>query len=188
MWGSHFLKFRVLQWLWRRGWDWASASSKTKTSHMTCQPAPGLLAARNWRNMDVKKLWNWMVFLLKKWATQHGCQCDKNATRANTDGSYSWEGHQVFFGGFHPRFHPEKERMFMERGGRRWTKPINMPWGSYFFFFPFKFSGPKRNPQNPCSGMQKLADNFSVQQCLWIKGLSALMTNTTDQCDGRETS
>lgn len=24
-----------------------------------------------------KKLWNWMVFLPKEWATQHGCPCDK---------------------------------------------------------------------------------------------------------------
>lgn len=33
----------------------------------------------------------------KKTATRQGCQCDKDATRANTDGSYSHTGHQVFF-------------------------------------------------------------------------------------------
>ena len=32
----------------------------------------------------------------------HRCQCDKDATRTNTDGGYSFAGHQVSFCTFHP--------------------------------------------------------------------------------------
>ena len=39
MWRSHFWEFWVWQWLWKRGWDWASARYKEKTSHRTSRSA-----------------------------------------------------------------------------------------------------------------------------------------------------
>lgn len=40
------------------------------------------------------------------------------------------------------------------------------PVHSLGFLFLLEFSDLKENPQNP-SAMQKLADNFSITQCLW---------------------
>ena len=80
--------------------------------------------------------------------------------------------------------------VFLERDGKRWTKVIFMY--SLGFLSLLVFSDPMGNPQNP-RGMQKLAENFSWQQCLWktsklFQGLSASIPVTPNQLGGRETS
>ena len=74
--------------------------------------------------------------------------------------------------------------------GERWAKLIYMH--TLGFLSLQVFSDPMGNLQNPC-GMQKLADNFSMLQCLWktstlFSGLSGKITETPDQLGGRETS
>lgn len=78
--------------------DSASANSETQRISWT-----SLSAASKWRNLDVKKKMNLNALFLKKWPTQHGCQCEKGI-RANMDGSYSRAGHQAFCQDFW--FHP----------------------------------------------------------------------------------
>jgi hypothetical protein len=80
--------------------------------------------------------------------------------------------------------------MFLERDGRRRTKLIYMH--TLGFLSLLLFSDPVGNLQNPC-GLQKLAENFSVQQCLCktsisFPGLSVSITTTPDQLGGREAS
>jgi hypothetical protein len=83
-----------------------------------------------------------------------------------------------------------REGMFLERDGTKWTKYIYMH--TLGFLSLLVFSDPMENPQNPF-GMQKLAENFYMQQCLWktskfFPGLSASITESPDQLGIRETS
>lgn len=198
---SHFWKFRVWQWLWRRGWGWAPFSNKTKTS------TPSAASSRTrtsppdskWRNMDVNNWWNWMVFLPKKWATLQSCYCDKPgptqlAVTHVQDIKSSFE-----------LFIPDSiQKIILDCSnlegrcvfGERWKEMDQIHLRTpKAYFGVLILAGVFRSKGESTESLwdAETGKNLSVHQCLWktstkFPGLSVLITETTDQLDGRETS